>query len=148
MDRNNVGAARLKGFQDDLNLTDTQYNTVLSILYTSYITLQVPSNLFMAKIGKPSIYLPICVGLWGTISALTSLCHTFGQTIAVRIFLGFVEAAFFPGALYLLSKWYTKKELATRTALLYSGSIISNAFSGLIGVCRIGSVILSPRPMY
>lgn len=37
-----------------------------------------------------------------------------------------------PGCLYLLSAWYTRKELVKRTALLYSGSLISGAFSGLI----------------
>lgn len=32
LDRNNIAAARLKGLQEDLNLTDTQYATCLSIL--------------------------------------------------------------------------------------------------------------------
>ncbi|KAL9089777.1 MAG: hypothetical protein Q9165_005571 [Trypethelium subeluteriae] len=45
---------------------------------------------------------------------------------------GFVEAAYFPGCLFFLSSWYTRKELAFRTAMLYSGSLISGAFSGLI----------------
>jgi hypothetical protein len=40
---------------------------------------------------------------------------------------------FFPGALFLLSSWYTKKELALRTSILYSGSLLSGAFGGLIG---------------
>lgn len=31
-----------------------------------------------------------------------------------------------------LTAWYTRKELAFRTALLYCGSLISGAFSGLI----------------
>jgi MFS family permease len=42
------------------------------------------------------------------------------------------QAAFFPGALFLLSKWYTKKELGLRTAILYCGSLISNAFGPLM----------------
>lgn len=49
-----------------------------------------------------------------------------------RFFLGFVEAAFFPGALFLLSKWYTRGELGVRTAMLSCGSLISNAFGSLI----------------
>lgn len=36
------------------------------------------------------------------------------------------------GALYILSSWYTKKEIATRTAILYSGSLLSGAFGGLL----------------
>jgi hypothetical protein len=34
--------------------------------------------------------------------------------------------------LYYLSAWYTRKELVKRTAVLYSGSLLSGAFSGLI----------------
>lgn len=49
-----------------------------------------------------------------------------------RFFLGFVEAAFFPGALFLLSKWYKRNELGSRTAILYCGNIISNAFGSLL----------------
>lgn len=37
-----------------------------------------------------------------------------------------------PGCLYFLSCWYTRKELGLRTAVLYSGSLLSGAFSGLI----------------
>lgn len=37
-----------------------------------------------------------------------------------------------PGCLYYLSCWYTRKELGFRTAILYSGALISGAFSGLI----------------
>jgi MFS family permease len=57
---------------------------------------------------------------------------SFVSALLTRFFLGFVEAAFFPGALFLLSKWYTKSELGSRTALLYCGNIISNAFGALM----------------
>jgi len=32
----------------------------------------------------------------------------------------------------MLSAWYTRKELALRTAVLYSGLVLATAFSGLI----------------
>lgn len=75
---------------------------------------------------------------WGIISAATAACQNFGGLIAVRFFLGFVEAAYFPGCLYYLSCWYVRRELGFRTAILYSGSLISGAFSGLIaaGITR------------
>lgn len=62
---------------------------------------------------------------------LTTLLSFIGALLT-RFFLGFVEAAFFPGALFLLSKWYTRKELGVRTAVLSCGSLISNAFGSLI----------------
>lgn len=50
----------------------------------------------------------------------------------VRFFLGFVEVPFFPGAVYYLSCWYTKREIGVRMALLICGILLSNAFAGLI----------------
>ena len=88
--------------------------------------------MLLNKLGKPSIYLPACMLVWGTISAATAACKSFGGLLACRFVLGFVEAAYFPGCLYLLLSWYTRKELTKRTAFLYSGSVLSGAFSGLI----------------
>lgn len=33
--------------------------------------------------------------VWGTISAATAACHNFEGLLAIRFFLGFVEAAYF-----------------------------------------------------
>ncbi|KAL5527650.1 hypothetical protein ACEPAG_6451 [Sanghuangporus baumii] len=132
IDRNNAAAARLRGFEADLHLVGQQFNTLLSILYVGYIIMQVPSNMFLNYIGKPSLYLPVCMTIWGTISLLTGVTTSFIGALMTRFFLGFVEAAFFPGALFLLSKWYKRDELGLRDALLYCGSLISNGFGALI----------------
>jgi len=94
--------------------------------------MQVPSNLFLNKIGKPAIYLPTVMIVWGIISAATAAANSYGGLLAIRFCLGFVEAAYFPGCLYFLSCWYKRSELGLRTAMLYSGSLLSGAFSGLI----------------
>ncbi len=137
LDRNNIAAARLAGLEDPkakggIGLTSEQYLTALSILFVGYILMQIPSNLFLNKIGKPALYLPTVMIVWGVISAATAGAQSYGGLIAIRFFLGFVEAAYFPGCLFFLSCWYTRKELGFRTALLYSGSLLSGAFSGLI----------------
>lgn len=79
---------------------------------------------------------------WGAISACTAAVQNFGGLLACRFLLGFLESAFFPGAVvsgmkvyhtclminnhlitgnypscqYYLSAWYTKRELALRTS--------------------------------
>lgn len=70
--------------------------------------------------------------IWGLVSALTSQVKSAGAIIACRFILGFVEAPFFPGILFYLSKWYTKEELSLRMAIFYSGSLISGAFGNLM----------------
>lgn len=85
------------------------------------------------RIPRPSVYIAIVMLLWGMISTLSGNTHNFAGMVAVRFFIGFVEAAFLPGALLILSKWYTRRELTTRNAILFCGNLISNAFSSLVG---------------
>lgn len=40
LDRNNIAAVRLAGLQDELKLSSTQYQTVISILFVGYILMQ------------------------------------------------------------------------------------------------------------
>jgi MFS family permease len=70
--------------------------------------------------------------LWSCISGATAAATNYGQLIAIRFLLGIVEAPFFPGAYYILSAWYTRRELALRIAALYSALILATAFSGLV----------------
>ncbi|EJF57577.1 MFS general substrate transporter [Dichomitus squalens LYAD-421 SS1] len=132
IDRVAVTAARLKGLEQDLGLNDIQYATVLAVLYASYVPAQIPSNMILNRISRPSWYIPTCVVLWGMTSALTGVAKNYAGILAARIFVGVPEAAFYPGAIYLLSRWYTRRELAFRSALLYGGLLISNAFGSLM----------------
>jgi MFS family permease len=132
LDRNNIAAAKLRGLEADLNLNQQQYQTCLSILYVGYILMQVPSNILMNRIQRPSLYIGLVMLLWGMVSTLSGIVTGFSGMVATRFFLGFVEAAFLPGALLILSKWYTRRELTTRNAILFCGNLISNAFSALV----------------
>lgn len=89
---------------------------------------------------RPSLYLPACVALWSIISASTAAARNYQDLIAIRFFLGIAEAPFFPGAMYMLSCWYPRKELALRTAFLYSGVLLATAFSGLIAAGVLSSL--------
>ncbi|KAI0055452.1 MFS general substrate transporter [Artomyces pyxidatus] len=132
IDRTAVTTARLKGLEQDLHLDDIQYNIILAMLYASYIPAQVASNMILNRISRPSIYIGVCVVLWGLTSTLTGVTRNFSGIVACRVFIGLPEAAFYPGMMYLLSRWYTRKELGLRAALLYSGLLISNAFGSLM----------------
>ncbi|KAF3937908.1 hypothetical protein ABW19_dt0209508 [Dactylella cylindrospora] len=131
LDRNALPQARLNNLEEDLNLHGSQYNTAISILFVGYLLMQVPSNMFLTK-TRPSIYLSCCMLGWATVSACTALVQNYGGLVATRFMLGFVEAPYYPGALYILSIFYTRKELAARIAWLYTGQVVSTACSGLI----------------
>lgn len=74
----------------------------------------------------------IMMVIWATVSAVTALSTNFTGLLLTRFFLGATEAPFYPGAVYIISSFYTRKEIATRIAILYTGNIAATAFAGLI----------------
>ncbi|KAI1364811.1 allantoate permease [Xylaria arbuscula] len=132
LDRNNLSQARLGTLEQDLGMSGTDFNLATSILFVGYILMQLPSNLLLTRV-KPSLYLSTAMTIWGVISTAQAATHSFGGLVAARFFLGFAEAPFFPGAIFLMSSWYTRSEMAHRIAWFYSGSALANAFGGFIG---------------
>ncbi|KAH6895908.1 major facilitator superfamily domain-containing protein [Thelonectria olida] len=139
LDRNNIATARLGSFEEDIGLVGTQYNTIISIFFVGYILTQVPTNMILNKM-RPSIFLPSIMIAWGTVSACTGAVQNYKGMIVLRFLLGFVEAPFFPGALFLFSSWYTKHELAIRISILYAAGQMAGAFGGLLGSAIMGGM--------
>ncbi|EXJ92007.1 hypothetical protein A1O3_00557 [Capronia epimyces CBS 606.96] len=130
-DRCIIAAAKIIGIQESLHLNSTQYGIAVGILYVGLILMQVPSNMVLTML-RPSIYLPSCMMVWGIISACTGLVHKAWHLYLIRFFLGFVEAPFTVGALFLISSWYTRSELGVRSAVLLSAPLLGSAVSGPI----------------
>jgi MFS family permease len=131
IDRSNVSNARLQGFEKDLHLEGQQYATILSILYVGFIIVEVPGNMFLHWMERPAIFIPSCMIVWGVISVLIGFTTNYAEVLVARLFLGFAEGPFLPGALFLISRWYKRDELAVRTALVSSGIVFSAAFGSL-----------------
>ena len=103
--------------------------------------MQIPSNMIMSsKRIRPSLYLSICMMGWAVVSACTALARNYTDLVVVRFFLGVAEAPFYPGAIYMLSIFYTRKEIATRLSILYSGNIFATSFSGLIAAAVFNTI--------
>lgn len=103
--------------------------------------MQVPSNMIMSKARfKPSYYMAVCMMVWAIVSACTAAVHNYSGLLAVRFFLGVTEAPYYPGAMYLLSLFYTRKEIATRLSILYSANIIATATSGLVAAATFATL--------
>lgn len=54
-----------------------------------------------------------CLVIWGAISTAAGAVHNYAGILAVRLTLGIAEAAFFPVALFTLSKFYTREEMVS-----------------------------------
>lgn len=64
LDRTNIGNAKIDGLQEDLNMTNGQYNACLTIFFISYALFEPLTNVLLKKM-RPSIFLPIIMVLWG-----------------------------------------------------------------------------------
>jgi MFS family permease len=91
LDRNAIALARLNDIEEDLNLTSTQYQTCVSILFVGYIIGQVPSNMLITRV-RPSWYMSFAMGLWAIVSALSAVSHNYIGLLLTRFFLGITEA--------------------------------------------------------
>ncbi|WYZ44504.1 hypothetical protein EsH8_VII_000940 [Colletotrichum jinshuiense] len=131
LDRNAIALARLNGLEKQLGLSSVEYSTCVSILFVGYILGQIPSNMILTRV-RPSWYMGGFMMAWAVVSTLTAVVKDYKGLVLTRFFLGVVEAPYYPGALYILSIFYTRKELATRISVLYSGNILATAFAGLI----------------
>ncbi|KAI9933601.1 hypothetical protein ASPWEDRAFT_114829 [Aspergillus wentii DTO 134E9] len=131
IDRANIGNAKIEGMEKDLGLVGNQYNIAATIFFAPYIIFEVPSNIILKKV-RPCIWLSLLVVGWGTIMTLMGIVRDFRGLVACRVFLGLVEAGFFPGAVFIVSSWYVRTELQERLALFYTASAFSGAFSGLL----------------
>jgi MFS family permease len=72
---------------------------------------------------RPSLFMATWMAIWAIVSGLTGIARNYTGLVVTRFFLGVAEAPFYPGALFMLSCFYTKKEIATRISVLYTANI-------------------------
>ena len=88
-------------------------------------------SLILSK-SKPSVFLPVIMILWGTVTCCMAAIKSYQQLVALRFVVGILEAGFAPGVLLILSSWYKQEEQSKRFAVYISAAILSGAFGGLL----------------
>lgn len=68
-------------------------------------------------------------------------CSDFNGLVVARLVLSICEAGFFPGVVFYLSFWYTRKELGKRLGILWACRCLAGGIGGLFayGVSFISS---------
>ncbi|KAL8929786.1 MAG: hypothetical protein Q9208_000930 [Pyrenodesmia sp. 3 TL-2023] len=129
LDRINIGNARIQGLEEDLNMNGQQYNIALQVFFIPYILFEVPSNIFIRKLAPSTWLCGIMLG-WGLVTVCMGVTQSFAGLVVCRVLLGFFEAGFLPGCLYLFSMYYKRHELQRRFNLFFGLTILSGAASG------------------
>jgi D-galactonate transporter len=134
LDRANIGFAHLQ-FSRDVGMSEAAFGLGVGLFYAGYMIFEVPSNLWLQRVGVRRTLLRIMV-LWGVVSAGTAFVHTPAQFYLARVLLGAAEAGFFPGVILYFTYWFPAARRARitsifMTAICVSG-IVSGPLSGLI----------------
>ncbi len=126
LDRSNIGNAKVAGLMTDLDMSDNQFEWLLTAFYITYILFEWMTLCF--KIFPPHIYIAICVCLWGILASLQALATSWKYMLVVRIFLGMGEAAFV-GIPFYLSFFFRREELAFRVGLFIAAAPLATTFA-------------------
>ncbi|KAG0161647.1 hypothetical protein PDIDSM_1840 [Penicillium digitatum] len=122
-----IGNAKIAGLKDDLQLSSSQYEGLLTAFYITYILFEWMT--LMYRVVPPHIYISLCVCGWGLVASFQCLATSFGGLVVLRALLGITEAAFGPGVPFYLSLFYRRHELAFRNGLFISAAPLATSFA-------------------
>ncbi|MFJ7219038.1 MFS transporter [Amycolatopsis sp. NPDC098790] len=130
IDRTNIGIAQ-QGLKRDLGFGSAVYGLGVTLFFVGFILFEVPSNALLAKIGARKTLVRI-MATWGVVTIATLFVQDEFTFYVARFLLGVAEAGFFPGALYLLSRWFPSARRTRMTAVFFIGVPVSGVLGSLV----------------
>lgn len=128
LDRNSIAFAALT-MNKALGLTARQFGLAAGLSVASYSLLEVPSNLFMQKVGA-RLWLSRIMITWGLAAGAGALVIGPYSLSLSRLVLGAAEAGFFPGVLMYLSIWFPSRYRTRIFAWFLLGIPLSSVVGG------------------
>jgi MFS transporter, ACS family, tartrate transporter len=134
LDRVNVGFAALT-MNRDLGLSASAFGFGAGIFFVTYAVFEVPSNLFLERVGARR-WIARIMFTWGILSGATAFVHGETGFYVVRLLLGIAEAGFFPGIIFYLTLWfpavYRARIIGAFLAAVPLASVIGAPVSGVL----------------
>jgi len=131
IDRQNVSFAKLQ-MVDALGMSEYAYGLGASLFFIGYFLFEVPSNLFLNKVGARIWFARILVS-WGIVTIALAYTQSATMFYILRFLLGVCEAGFFPGVLYLLTLWFPSDYRGRMVGLFMIFSALANAVGAPLG---------------
>ena len=123
LDRANVSYAK-SAFQKDLALSDAAYGFGAGIFFVGYFLFEVPSNLFLHRVGA-RLWIARIMLSWGLVSCSFMFMWSEWSFYVLRFLLGVTEAGFFPGMILYLTYWFPVRLRARMVARFMAAIPIS-----------------------
>ncbi|KIM99824.1 hypothetical protein OIDMADRAFT_126093 [Oidiodendron maius Zn] len=130
LDRNNLGNARVFGFDADIGLKGGQFGNINTLSSLCTFLFELPWTLAVRRFGARKA-LGAAFLLWSFCTLGTAFIHTYGQAIAVRMILCACESGLSPGFAFLYSTIYPQEQAGKRIMTTNLAQCISGAFGGL-----------------
>src|SRR5438445_1731745 len=119
-DRINISFAKFQ-LQGDLGLSDTAYGLGASLFVVGYVLFEVPSNMFLYKVGARRWIARIMIS-WGLATTAMIFVSSEWQFYTLRFVIGAMEAGFAPGVLFYLTRCVTAPFRRLLTAFVFSSA--------------------------
>jgi ACS family tartrate transporter-like MFS transporter len=131
LDRTNVSLAALQ-MNQALGLSSVAYGFGAGVFFIGYGLFEVPSNLFLARVGARRWLARIAIS-WGVLACAMTLVRGSLSFYVLRFLLGAAEAGAFPGIVYYLSQWFPERQRASAMSKFMVSIPLSGAIGGPLG---------------
>ena len=139
MDRVNIGFAKLQ-MLDDLGFSETAYGFGAGIFFLGYLLFEIPSNLFLERIGARKTFARIAL-LWGATSIAMMFVRSTTQFYVLRFMLGAFEAGLYPGVILYLTYWFPARRRGQMVGLFEAADPIAGIVGGPISGWIMGAMV-------
>ncbi|KIL63222.1 hypothetical protein M378DRAFT_79918 [Amanita muscaria Koide BX008] len=144
LDRTSIGNAKYTSYRpdrsQDVHMAPDDYNTALAIFFVAYVAHEIPANVCNLRLFSfqslkrfnPRVWLPSLTLVWSIVTIFQAFVTNRAGLFVIRYLLGAFEAGLFPGAVYVFSVYYTRRERSWRVSILFGGAALAGAFGGLL----------------
>jgi MFS transporter, ACS family, tartrate transporter len=127
LDRINIGFAELD-MGKQLGFTPAVFGLAGSIFFVGYMLLEVPSNLFLHRVGARR-WIALIMVAWGVVAAANAFVANDTSFYLLRFLLGVMEAGFLPGVAVYVTKWFPSRYRARAVG----GYIVAGQVAAVLG---------------
>jgi MFS transporter, ACS family, tartrate transporter len=99
------------------------------MFFVSYLLLEVPSNMILARVGA-RVWIARIMVSWGLVSIAMMFVRSAAAFYALRFLLGATEAGFFPGIIFYLTQWTPARERARTVAAFMTATLVAGVIGG------------------
>ncbi|KAL2871195.1 major facilitator superfamily domain-containing protein [Aspergillus lucknowensis] len=134
VDKVAISTAAIYGLKTDLNLVGQQYSWAGSILSLGAIVGMWPSTYLVHRLPSAK-YLCACSTGWSVMALLMPVSRNWSGLMALRFFMGCLEAIIVPSISLIVAGFYRKSEQPPRNALVFAAasSIVNGFLSWAVG---------------